>query len=176
MSVRASETRLPASRRATAQPWLSLAGRLFLAGVWILAGWPKLVDPRGTWRSVVAFDLVPAGLTHVFAYGLPLVELALAVLLLLGLTTRWAALVTAAMMVMFLFGISMAWGRGLAIECGCFGNSGATVLDPVPGYVHDILRDTGYLAVALLLARWPVSRFSLDGLLGLGPRPRGSVG
>jgi uncharacterized membrane protein YphA (DoxX/SURF4 family) len=154
-------------RLAAAQPWLSTLARLFLAGVFILSGWPKLLDSEGTVRSVRAFQLVPEFAVRSFAYGLPLLELILALLLALGLATRVAALVTAGLMVMFMFGIAMAWARGLDINCGCFGNTGATVVNPVAGYVKDLLRDTGFLVAAALLIRWPFSRLSLDGMLGL---------
>jgi uncharacterized membrane protein YphA (DoxX/SURF4 family) len=157
------------------QPWLSTAARVFLAGVFVLAGWPKLLDPDGTVRSVRAFKLVPEALVAPFGYALPMLELAIAALLLAGLFTRIAALVTAAMMVMFLFGIASAWARGLSIECGCFGSTGSLVLDPVPGYIRDILRDTGFVIVALALARWPFSSLSADHYLKLTPSPRASA-
>lgn len=153
-------------RLAAAQPWLSTVARLFLAGVFALAAWPKLLDPDGTVRSVRAYRLVPETFVHVFAYGLPLFELALCALLLVGLGTRWAAVVTGLLMVGFICGIASAWARGLRIECGCFGAATTgTVEDPVPGYVKRILEDLGFLAVALFLARWPRSRFALDSLL-----------
>jgi len=158
------------SRRFTVwQPALSTAARLFLAAVFVWAGWPKLLDPAGTVRSVRAFRLLPEAVVPAFGHLLPVVELAIAVLLVLGLLTRWAALATAGLMVMFLFGIAMAWARGLAIECGCFGNTGSLVVDPVPGYVRDILRDTAFLAAALFLARWPRGLLDADRLLGLVP-------
>jgi len=153
------------------QPWLSTASRLFLAGVFILAGWPKLIDADTTVRSVRAFKILPEGLVAPFGYALPLIELAVAALLIAGLFTRVAALITAAMMVMFLGGIIQAWARGLSIECGCFGGTGTLVSDPVPGYIRDILRDVGFLAVALFLARWPRSALAVDRLLQLDPAP-----
>jgi uncharacterized membrane protein YphA (DoxX/SURF4 family) len=158
-------------RLQVAQPWLSTAARLFLAGIWIWAGWPKLIDSAGTVRSVRAFQILPEAVVPAFGYALPVVELALAVLLIVGLFTRAAALATAAMMVMFLIGIASAWARGLSIECGCFGNTGQTVADPVPGYIRDILRDVGYLVVALALARWPRGVLDADRMLGLRPEP-----
>jgi uncharacterized membrane protein YphA (DoxX/SURF4 family) len=86
-----------------------------------------------------------------------------------GLFTRAAAGVFAGMMIMFLGGIVSAWARGLSIDCGCFGNTGTFVADPVPGYIKDIVRDTAYLAVALAVVRWPRGVLDLDRLLGLAP-------
>lgn len=153
-------------RFATAQPWLSVLARLVLVVVWMWAGWPKLLDSQGAILSVRAFKLLPEAAVRPFGYGLPLVELALGLFLLIGLGTRWAALATAGMMAMFLFGITMAWARGLSIDCGCFGNTGTVVKDPVPGYIRDLFRDTGFLLLAAFLVRWPFSRFSLDQMLG----------
>jgi len=151
------------------QPWLTTLARLALAAVWFTAGWPKLLDTEGTVRSVRAFELLPEAMVRPFAYGLPMLELILGALFLIGLGTRLAALLTAALMVMFTFGIASAWARGLAIDCGCFGNTGASVPDPVPGYIKDILRDLGFLALAAFILRWPTSRLSLDARLGLTP-------
>jgi uncharacterized membrane protein YphA (DoxX/SURF4 family) len=151
-----------------AQPWLSLAARLVLAAVFAAAGWPKLLDPDGTVRSVRAFRLVPEVLVPAFGYGLPMLELALAALLLVGLLTRWAAAVVAVLLVLFLVGIAAAWARGLSIECGCFGASGAPVVDPTAGYRLDLLRDAGLLLVAGWLVARPAGRLSLDTRLGLG--------
>lgn len=151
------------------QPWLTTLARLTLAGVWLTAGWPKLIDSEGTVRSVRAFQLLPESLVRPFAYGLPMLELVLAVLLVIGLGTRVAGLLTAGLMVMFLFGIGAAWARGLSINCGCFGNTGSAVVDPVPGYIKDILRDLGFLALAAFITWRPLSRLSLDARLGLTP-------
>ena len=160
-------------RFATAGPWLSLFSRLLLAAVFAVSGWQKFSDSEGTVRSVRAFQMLPNPVTRPFGYGLPLLELGVAVLLAIGIGTRFGALISAALMVMFLVGISAAWARGLNIDCGCFGNGSATVVDPVPGYVKDLLRDIGLLAAALFLARWPYTRLSLDAALGVtSPSPR----
>ena len=162
--------RPPAGPRTTViRPWLATLDRLVLAAVFLAAGWPKFLDPEGTVRSVRAFRLLPEVMVRPFAYGLPLLELLVAVLLLAGLTTRWAALVTAALMAIFMFGIAAAWARGLSIECGCFGGGGTTAADPVPGYLSDLARDAVLLLLAAALVRWPASRLSADGALGLTP-------
>ena len=154
------------------QPWLTTAARLFLAGVFVWSGWPKLLDPEGTVRSVRAFQILPETVVPAFAYALPVVELAIALLLAVGLFSRLAALAFAGMMAMFLVGIVSAWTRGLSIDCGCFGNTGTFVADPVPGYIKDTLRDTGLLLLALAAAWWPRGVLDADRLLGLIPAPQ----
>lgn len=158
---------MPGGRWRPVWPWIGTIIRLVLAGVLIVAGWPKFVDVEGTVRSVTAFRLVPQGLVRPFAYALPAFELVLALLLILGIGTRLLGVAYAALMVMFLFGIASAWARGLRIECGCFGNTGATVPDPVPGYIRDIVRDVGLLLGAVWLVVWPYTRLALDSALGL---------
>jgi uncharacterized membrane protein YphA (DoxX/SURF4 family) len=84
---------------------------------------------------------------------LPWFELALGVLLLLGIGTRAVAWLSAGLLVVFVAGVSQAWARGLTIDCGCFGGGGAVA----PGqtqYVQEILRDAGFL----LLAAWLIVR------------------
>jgi uncharacterized membrane protein YphA (DoxX/SURF4 family) len=156
----------PARRRLIA-PFAPLAARLVLAAVFAAAGWPKLVDPEGTVRSVRAFRLVPEALVPAFGYGMPMLELALALLLLAGLLTRWSAAAVAVLLVMFMIGIAAAWARGLAIDCGCFGSTGGPVVDPTRGYALDLLRDAGLLLLAGFLVVRPRSPFSLDARLGL---------
>jgi uncharacterized membrane protein YphA (DoxX/SURF4 family) len=171
VAVPAGGTRTASAGAAlrAAQPWLSLAARLVLAVVFAAAGWPKLLDPDGTVRSVRAFRLVPDVLVPAFGYGLPMLELALAALLLVGLLTRPAAAAVGVLLIMFMIGIAAAWARGLSIECGCFGASGGPVVDPTRGYALDLVRDAGLLVLAGWLVASPRSRFSLDRRLGLGP-------
>jgi uncharacterized membrane protein YphA (DoxX/SURF4 family) len=172
MSSRPPTSLAPATPWLSADaPWLSTAARVLLAAVFAAAGWPKLLDPEGTVRSVRAFRILPEELVRPFAYGLPVVELGLAVLLLVGLGTRLAGAAIAALLLVFVAGIAAAWARGLAIECGCFGGGGATVADPVPGHVRDLLRDLLLLGAAGLLVLRPRSRWSLDGALGRHPEP-----
>jgi uncharacterized membrane protein YphA (DoxX/SURF4 family) len=165
--ARRSRTGSAATALRSGQPWLSLAARLILAVVFAAAGWPKLLDPDGTVRSVRAFRLVPELFVPVFGYGLPMLELALALLLLAGLLTRWAAVAVAVLLVMFMVGIAAAWVRGLSIECGCFGATSGPVVDPTRGYALDLGRDAGLLVLAVWLVIRPHGPLSLDARLGL---------
>jgi uncharacterized membrane protein YphA (DoxX/SURF4 family) len=149
-----------------AQPWASLVVRLALAGVALWAGVAKLSDLEASVRAVRAYDLLPGALADVAGFGLPVVELVLGLLLLGGLLTRPAAVVNALLMLAFIGGVVSAWARGLSIDCGCFGGGG--VVDPdETQYVSVIVRDVALVAGSAFLARWPRSRYSADGALGL---------
>ncbi len=156
----------PPSRWVTAQPWVSLALRLALAVVLLWAGLAKIGDLAASVRAVRAFELLPEVLARPVGYGLPVLEIALGVLLLAGLLTRYAAVLSALLMAGFIVGIVSAWARGLSIDCGCFGGGGQTEPD-LTQYPLEIARDLAILAGALVLARWPRTRYSLDTSLGL---------
>jgi uncharacterized membrane protein YphA (DoxX/SURF4 family) len=168
--VRAPDTlTTPARRRISPQwwPWCSTAGRLVLAGVWAWAGVAKLGDPDAAVRAVRAYDILPETFVKPFAWGLPFVELALALLLLLGLATRPAAWASVVLLLVFIGATASVWARGLQIDCGCFGGGGQSSADAT-SYLRDIGRDGLLLCVALLVAAGAPSRFAIDNLTGPG--------
>lgn len=158
------------SRRGDVQPWVSLVIRLVLATVMLVSGLTKISDLPASVRAVRAYELLPEALVPLAGYGLPVAELILAFLLAAGLLTRLSAVAFCTLMLVFLGGIISAWARGLSIDCGCFGGGGPIAPDQTQ-YLQDIVRDTALLLLAVLLVRWPRSRFALDGALGLYPQP-----
>ncbi|WP_416900857.1 MauE/DoxX family redox-associated membrane protein [Micromonospora echinospora] len=151
------------------RPWLAVAARLGLAAVWFAAGGSKVGDLAGSGRAVNAYQVMPYDLAMVVGAALPFVELALGVLLLVGLATRLAAGVSAALLVVFVAGIVSAWTRGLAIDCGCFGGGGELTAGQSPAYLSEIVRDLGFLALAGFLLIWPRTPVSVDGWLAGTP-------
>jgi uncharacterized membrane protein YphA (DoxX/SURF4 family) len=137
------------------RPWLGLGARVVLGVVFAVAGWAKVGDLAGSGRAVNAYQLMPFGVAKVVGAALPFVELALAVLLLVGLATRLAAACAAGLLTVFLIGISSVWARGLSIDCGCFGGGGTLAAGTHPNYFWDLVRDLGLLALAVVLFRTP---------------------
>jgi uncharacterized membrane protein YphA (DoxX/SURF4 family) len=103
--------RIRAARWPAVRPWLGVAARLGLAAVWLVAGGSKVGDLAASGRAVNAYQVMPYDVATVVGAALPFVELALGVLLLLGLATRLGAGVSAALLVVFIAGIASAWGR-----------------------------------------------------------------
>ncbi len=154
------------------RPWLGTAARLLLAATWAWAAVAKMGDPAAAVRAVRAYQLLPEWLAKAVGYGLPFLELGLAALLLAGLATRVAAIVSAALLVVFLAGIVSAAARGLQIECGCFGGGGQLGAGQSTAYTGEILRDAGLLLVSAFLIWSARTRWALDDAVRTaGPEP-----
>ena len=152
-------------RRRPAWPELvSLVARLVLGATFAVSGALKLVDPAESVRAVRAYRLLPEALAVPVGQGLPLLEITLAALLLLGYGTRLAAAAAGVLLVLFIGGVTSAWARGLAIDCGCFGGGG-DIAPKDTRYLQEILRDVGLLLAAGWLVVHPGRHVSLDRLL-----------
>ncbi|GAB1689670.1 MauE/DoxX family redox-associated membrane protein [Krasilnikovia sp. M28-CT-15] len=158
------DTSRPA-RSAAVWLWISTAARFGLALVWLVAGATKVGDLAASGRAVNAYRLMPYEAAKVVGAAQPFLEIALGLLLLVGLAVRLSAGISAVLLVVFIAGIVSAWARGLAIDCGCFSSGGDLAEGVDPGYLWEILRDLGFLALAGILLWRPRTRFSLDALL-----------
>jgi uncharacterized membrane protein YphA (DoxX/SURF4 family) len=148
---------------------VSTAARLVLGAVLVVAGAVKVGDPDASVRAVEAYELLPSAPATVVGWGLPFLEVAIGLLLLVGLGTRPAALAGGVLMAVFIAAVASAWARGLTIDCGCFGGGGQ-VAPGQTAYLQEILRDLGLLALAGWLVRYPGSRLALQ------PDPQVSTG
>lgn len=144
--------------------WIGTLARVVMGLVWLVAGDLKFADPAGTVRAVRAYRLLPEAVVPTFGHLLPIAEMLIGLLLLAGLLTRVAGLVSALLLIAFVIGIASAWARGLEIQCGCFGGGGYKE-NAGPGYARDIARDIGLVLVSAWLVWRPCSRFALDTLL-----------
>jgi uncharacterized membrane protein YphA (DoxX/SURF4 family) len=155
------------SERVSRAHVLDLVGtlaRLALAAVWLVSGALKAIDPDQTVVAVRAYDVLSRGAVDVVAAVLPFLEIAIGLLLLLGIGTRLVAVVSALLLLVFVAGVAQAWARGLSIDCGCFGGGGA-VAPGATAYLQEILRDTSFLALAAWLIARPHTVLSVDARL-----------
>ena len=156
------------SRWSSGEPvvgWSLTVGRLVVGGVWIAAGVAKVTDLDASVRAVRAYRLLPEIAAQVIGAGLPLVEILLGILLVVGVGIRASAVVSSVLMAAFVVGIASAWARGLRIDCGCFGSGGELAAGADPTYGWELARDGALLLISLLLVIRPRSRIALDGLL-----------
>ena len=130
-----SETRQRLATDPRVRDVVGLLARLVLGGVVLVAGY--------------------------VGYALPVLEVAVGLLLVLGLFTRGSAVVGGVLMVVFIIGIGSAWARGLSIDCGCFGDGG-TIAAAQTQYPEEIARDVGLLLCAAWLVLRPRTALSLE--------------
>jgi uncharacterized membrane protein YphA (DoxX/SURF4 family) len=142
-------------------PWISTVARVVVGGVLLLAGVLKAADPQASVAAVRAYELLPAGLATIVGWGLPFAEIALGLLLLVGLATRLVAAAAAVLLLVFVAAVASAAVRGLSIDCGCFG-AGGRVASGDTAYGAEIARDVGLLLLAGWLVARPNSRLSLE--------------
>src|SRR5713101_3384079 len=101
---------------------LRLLLRLALGAVFVYAAYTKL---RQSWLlfalSIDSYQLLPEWGVLTLARMLPWLELAVGLLLIVGLWLRYAAIAATLLLGLF-FGV-MVWSyaRGTGIDCGCFG-------------------------------------------------------
>lgn len=98
--------------------------RLAIGALFVYSGVLKVGDPLGTADSVRNYELIGDPWITAVALLLPWVEIIAGALLLTGLWLPGALAVVAGSSLVFLIAIGSAWGRGLNIECGCFGAVG----------------------------------------------------
>ncbi len=142
---------------------LGLVARLLLAGVWFASGLVKAADPAQTKVAVQAYRLLPDSVAVTVAAVLPYLEIAVGVILVLGLATRLGGILSGLLLIAFLIGVISAAARGLSIDCGCFGGGGQ-VAAGATAYTVEILRDSGLLIAAVYLVVRPSSWLSVDRL------------
>ena len=146
------------------QRWIGLLLRLVVGGIWIWAGLLKIGDPASSVTSVRAYQLLPYDLADTVGHLLPVLEVTVGAVLVLGLVTRVSGAVSALLQVAFIIGISSVWARGISINCGCFGDGGADP-DAISKYPWEIARDVGLFLASAYLVWKPRNAMSLDGVL-----------
>ena len=144
-----------------AQPWIGTLARIILGGVLFVAGYLKIGSPDKSQMAVRAYEVLPISLANPIGLLLPYAEIALGLLLILGVYIKLSAFLGGAIMMVFIAAISQAWARGLTIDCGCFGGGGQVAANETK-YLSEIMRDTGLVLLAIYLFRYPSTRFAVE--------------
>lgn len=135
------------ARRGLILPdYLELLVRFLVGGTFVYASLDKILDPTGFAQAIHHYRILGAGLLHPLALLLPWLELVAGMAMIMGLARRGAALLIAAMVVMFMVAIVSALARDLDISCGCFHTEGGHAVG-----ISLLLRDLALLAGAAVL-------------------------
>jgi uncharacterized membrane protein YphA (DoxX/SURF4 family) len=141
--------------------YVALVARLYLGVVFIWACLHKIADPGGFALDVAVYQLLPLPLVNLFALVLPWVELLAGAMLIVGLRTRAAAMLIAAMMAAFMVALGWALHQGLEMSCGCFASSGSDA--PISGWT--MLRDAAWLVLALYVLVFDRVALGVDAII-----------
>ena len=126
--------------------WLSILIRLVLGGIFVYAGLAKLMDVRGFAILISQYNLAPDWALGPLALGLPILELAAGVGLMLDL--RGGLPLVTALLVFFCLVLWFGVLQGLDVDCGCFSPQDQDAHD---GLRHALLRDLIMLATVAYL-------------------------
>jgi len=137
--------------------------RIGLAGFFVWSGVVKLMDLSGFTEAVGNYQLhwevtskgegrnfFEAPMDAYIAYSLPWFEILAGVALLTRFGKLAGVVVIVVMLISFNWALGDAWGRGLEINCGCFGKS-----DNPTNYGLKIFVNDGLIVAAVLIAIWP---------------------
>ncbi|MFZ0053166.1 MAG: MauE/DoxX family redox-associated membrane protein [Desulfobaccales bacterium] len=131
---------IPPIRRS---PYLSIACRLLLGVIFMAFALSKILRPAVFALNVVDFGLMPSLGVDLWALALPWAELVVGMFLILGIRTRAAATLIAAMNLIFIVGLVRAIFLHLPINCGCVGEVG----EPVTWW--KVLKNTGMVVMTI---------------------------
>lgn len=115
---------------------------LFLAGVFLIGGIPKLFDTDGFAKVIEAYGILPDQLIWLAAIFLPAAEVITGVGLILQ--KRWSYWSSLAMMAIFMTVLSYGIWIGLDIDCGCF-DIGDPEHEAFSGLREALVRDVFFL-------------------------------
>ena len=128
--------------------WLTLAARLAVGALFIVAGALKLGDPTAFATEIANYRFLPE-LAPWLAVTLPSVEMVVGAAMIVA-PMKWrraASLAAMGLLVMFTVAIVHVVRAGINVDCGCFGgNSG-------PVTIWTGVRDLALLAAAALVFR-----------------------
>jgi len=123
--------------------------RIILGFVFIYAGILKISDPAGFSEVINNYKLLPLLFVNFFAITLPWIEVVAGLFLLFGISVKENSFIISIMLVVFIFAIVISLGRGLNIECGCFGTSSGTKVG-----IIKLLENIILLILSLLLTKF----------------------
>lgn len=108
-------------------PWLALALRLYIAGLFIYAGMVKINYMAEFAETVASYRMVPYWGVNIMAITMPWIELTVGILLGCGIRVRSAIVVTGTLLAMFTLGVAVNLIWKAPIDCGCFHTLGETI-------------------------------------------------
>jgi len=141
-----------------ANDYLSVAIRIFVGFLFIIASIDKAASPEAFAVSVANYRILSPSLTTLVATIFPWMELLCGVALIAGVFIRGSAFLLTSLLVIFTAAVISGLLRGLDISCGCF------TQDPEAGKIGwiKIAENLGLLALTTFLFYSTSVKFTLE--------------
>lgn len=135
--------------RILLSPWAYRLGRFILGGVFVWAGFSKLLDPKAFAVIISHYGLLPQSLLAPAAVGLPALELIAGVGLIFDV--RWSLQIILGLTLLFMGVLWFGILKDLDIDCGCFSTE---ELQEHEGLRSALYRDILFFGIAMYLFAW----------------------
>ena len=133
--------------------WLTRVCGLVLGGFFVYACYHKIMDPPDFAKSVNNYKILPSELVNAAAIFMPWLELLCGLALVTGIARTGAALISGALLVLFIAALSYNLYIGHPTICGCTMTYEEALAMTDEQKFHEmklvILRDVGLLVLAL---------------------------
>jgi putative oxidoreductase len=124
---------------------------LIVAGTFLLAAVPKLLNPLAFAKAITNYRLILPVIGQAYIYPvamfMPALEAAGALALLFNRWRRAGSFICGALLILFIVLIAQAMIRGLNIDCGCFGTGAVSRTMGQKVGLEKILENTLWLAM-----------------------------
>ncbi|MBD3276396.1 MAG: hypothetical protein GF372_13855 [Candidatus Marinimicrobia bacterium] len=141
-------------RNAIQADWFQLALRLIIAGVFLYAAVPKILNPQEFYLNILGYNFIQGTPAKLVAIWLPWAELIAALGIIFNVWMHANLRLIQAMLSGFIILLVLTLIRGIDADCGCFGSAGGQVT-----WWH-VFGDFVLLFITTFLITW--TRFSDD--------------
>jgi len=126
-------------KKVLSNRWFILVLRPILGAVFIYAGIVKTQSPQSFADNIAGFQLLPNEVINLLALSLPVFEIIVGVMLIIGLQLRIVSMSVLILSIVFALALGSALTRGLNVDCGCFGDGKPTVFKMWMSLGRDVL-------------------------------------
>ena len=138
--------------------YLNLAVRLVVGFLFVYAGIGKAADPNSFVKEIINYQIMPYSILNIMALSLPWIEVISGIFLMAGVRIKANSVIIGALLIVFIAAVSIAFARGLKINCGCFAGKVEEV-----GW-RKIIENTSSLIGCVYLYFYPIQKFSVENL------------
>ena len=133
--------------------------RLGLGGLFAYSGYLKIMDPLFFKYAIESYQIVPAYFTTFLAFFIPMLELILGSMLILGIWLNISWPMYLGLLLVFDMAIINAYVNDLEIICGCFGEGVPKGVDAMK------LLENFLLTIGAGIGWWSLDKFKQIGSL-----------